>query len=655
MKLLYVWIEEFRNIKQQGFVVDNEYRVSVEIPDGDSFGFYDSRGCRVLGASSELWRKIFYRKFSYEKNDSYSDHLGNSPIQSITALAGENASGKSSIIECIHQRADQFNYQNKEGRYFLLVFLDTDHHSIVVRTRDIWLHGFEDKKNDKRSNDGYEEYVFPLSETDPIPSAQAENATKLISIYQDHREETLYAYMTMGLLAIPINIERKNFRNSFIGIFDFLCEFPQFGAEGNQIVFYLKDEESRETAAYFKKTDLNPDEYKNYFLRKLSQLLFGTLRSYLYHEKPQFTMAGTRIKRPEEGILNQEDIACAEVLSFCTFDYPRSDSTSLVKITWGSTPEAAISAAIAFFRKSTYVYSGKSLYDQYLDCVERLFSSLYKLDTQYFPALYKVSLPIRREFRNVIESFGNCIMYGDEGAHWADSIISDFEWFSAGQQQMSLMFSGLYQRLKHEYGTEKNEDLILMLDEPETHMHPEAGRHFIEALDCALMHFQSAGLFRHCQIILATHSPFLIQSLSDYPANIALTESCQGRITICDFQNLQYLHLPGWSNYSFNLVMYYVFHVPTTELHDELYGYLQETKKCYSENRLDNWFLSNTSIRKTKTWIPVIDGQEGKPKAVTLQRYIRNFIHHPENTKNLKYTPTELKRSIEEMLSCLSY
>ena len=194
MKLLYVWIEEFRNIKQQGFIVDNEYRVSVEIPDGDSFGFYDSQGCRVLGASSVLWRKIFYRKFTYEKNESYSNRIGNSSVQSITALAGENASGKSSIIECIHQRADQFNYQNKEGRYFLLVFLDTDHHSIVVRTRDIWLHGFEDKKNDKRSNDGYEEYVFPLSEADPIPSAQAENTTKLISIYQDHREETLYAY-----------------------------------------------------------------------------------------------------------------------------------------------------------------------------------------------------------------------------------------------------------------------------------------------------------------------------------------------------------------------------------------------------------------------------------------------------------------------------
>lgn len=78
-------------------------------------------------------------------------------------------------------------------------------------------------------------------------------------------------------------------------------------------------------------------------------------------------------------------------------------------------------------------------------------------------------------------------------------------------------------------------------------------------------------------------------------------------------------------------------------------------KTIASENKLDNWFLSNTSIRKTKTWIPVIDGEEGKPKAVTLQRYIRNFIHHPENTKNLKYTPAELKHSIEEMLSCLAY
>lgn len=653
MKLLYVWIEEFRNIHQQELIVDNEYKISVCDPDGDLYGFYDSHGARIYGTASNLFRKIFYRKLSFKKNNCYTGQKGNSPIQSVTALVGENASGKSTILECLHQRADQSTYRNEEGRYFLLVFLDTERQAIVVRTRDIWLPDAEDKKEDLRSNEGYEEYVFPLSESAEHLSPNSNEITKLLSIYQDHREETLYEYNTIGLVTIPINMERKNIRNSFSGIFDFLCEFPSLGAENNHIVFYLKDEKSREKNAYFKQSDLTPSEYKDYFLRKLSQLLFGTLRDYLYHEKPEVMMDGSLLKRPEEDTLQQEDMACAKILSFCTCKYPCSDSISLVKTIWGSTPEEEIAVAIDFFRKSTYVYMGKSSYDQYLDTVECLFSHLYKIDPSHFTALYKLSLPIETSFQDVVKAFDDCITYGDAGQHWADSIISDFEWFSAGQRQITLMFSGLYQRLKGEYGNEHVQDLIVMFDEPETHMHPEAGRHFIKTLESSLTHFQSAGLFKACQIILATHSPFLIQSLSSYPVSIALTENSRGQITIRDFNDLESLHLPGREKYSFNLVMYHIFHVPTTELHDELYGYLQEVTKCYSEESLDEWFLHNSTIEKTKSWIAVIKGTVRDPICVTLQRYIRNSIHHPENTKNQEYTPEELRQSIEEMLKCL--
>lgn len=653
LKLLYIWIEEFRNIKQQGFVVDNEYRISIDIPDGDSFGSYDNQGARIYGATSSQFRKVFYRKFNFERNNVYAGQSSGSPIKSIMALVGENASGKSSILECVHRRADQFNYRNEDSRYFLLVFLDTDRQAMVVRTRDIWLLNDEDKKRDLRNSKGYEEYVFPLSKSGKNLFPQSNQITKLLSIYQDHREETLYAYKTLGLSTIPINMERKNIRNSFSGIFDFLCKFPLLGAKDNHIVFYLRDEKSREKGPYFKQANLTPDEYKDYFLRKLSHLLFGTLRDYLYHEETTVMADGTLLKQPEEEILRQEDRNCAEVLSFCTLDYPHSDSISLVKSRWSSTPEAEIAAAIAFFRKSTYVYSGKSQYDEYLDCVECLFSCLYNIDVQYFTALYKLSLPIGPAFQSVIKAFDDCISNGDAGNQWADSIIPDFEWFSAGQRQIALMFSGLYQRLKSEYGDENAQDLILMLDEPETHMHPEAGRHFIETLNVCLTQFCSADLIRNCQIILATHSPFLIQSLSNYPASIALTENNHGQITITDFQNLQNLHLPNRQMYSFNLVMYHVFHVPTTELHDELYGYLQESKQCYSEKELDKWFLGNTQIKKTKSWIPVIDGMEKAPMHVSLQRYIRNFIHHPENTKNQEYTPAELRQSIEEMLTLI--
>lgn len=195
MKLLYVWIEEFRNIHQQELIVDNEYKISICDPDGDLYGFYDSCGTRVFGTISNLFRKIFFRKLSFKKNDCYAGKEGNSPIQSVAALVGENASGKSTILECLHQRVDQSTYQNEENRYFLFVFLDAERQAIVVRTRDIWLLDAKDKKTDLKNNAGYEEYIFPLAESKEHLSPKSSETTKLLSIYQDHREETLYQSM----------------------------------------------------------------------------------------------------------------------------------------------------------------------------------------------------------------------------------------------------------------------------------------------------------------------------------------------------------------------------------------------------------------------------------------------------------------------------
>lgn len=108
--------------------------------------------------------------------------------------------------------------------------------------------------------------------------------------------------------------------------------------------------------------------------------------------------------------------------------------------------------------------------------------------------------------------------------------------------------------------------------------------------------------------------------------------------------------------YSFNLIMYHIFHVPTVELHDELYGYLQAESNCWYENNFDNWLLEkNKEIRKTKFWIPMKNGQVLQKKNVTLQQYVRNSIHHPENDKNPTYTQAELQQSIEQMLDIVEH
>ena len=299
---------------------------------------------------------------------------------------------------------------------------------------------------------------------------------------------------------------------------------------------------------------------------------------------------------------------------------------------------------------------GKAFYDDYIDSIERLFSCLYNVDTSYFTDLYKVSIPIDESCRHVVKAFYDCMACGDAGEHWADGIVADFEWFSAGQQQMAIMFSGLYQRLKEECSSKDERNLIVLLDEPETHMHPEVCRRFVGILDDTIKHFQTVGFVRGCQIVMATHSPFIIQCLSDYPSSIALTENDRGQITIKDFQNLQKLHLPKMQVYSFNLIMYHVFHVPTVELHDELYGYLQAESNYWYENVFDDWLIEkNKEIRKTKFWIQLKNGQVSKKRNVTLQQYVRNSIHHPENDKNPAYTQAELQQSIEQMLDIVEH
>lgn len=47
------------------------------------------------------------------------------------------------------------------------------------------------------------------------------------------------------------------------------------------------------------------------------------------------------------------------------------------------------------------------------------------------------------------------------------------------------------------------------------------------------------------------------------------------------------------------------------------------------------------------------NGAAQAPYDVTLQTFIRNHIHHPENRRNALYTENELRQSIEEMIRLL--
>ena len=49
------------------------------------------------------------------------------------------------------------------------------------------------------------------------------------------------------------------------------------------------------------------------------------------------------------------------------------------------------------------------------------------------------------------------------------------------------------------------------------------------------------------------------------------------------------------------------------------------------------------------SWIRIYKGVAQPAIQMTPETYIRNFIHHPENGQNQKYSNQELKDSINEM------
>ncbi len=165
---------------------------------------------------------------------------------------------------------------------------------------------------------------------------------------------------------------------------------------------------------------------------------------------------------------------------------------------------------------------------------------------------------------------------------------------------------------------------ILLLDEPETHLHPTAQINLKNEL------IKLSQTSNNNIVFFATHSNYMIDK-----ANI---ERCykvkkeKNNYTKCEKIIM--------ANTSYSEVNYEVFEIPTTDYHNELYGFLEDTNKA-----------ELNSLSKTKKWK---NEKNGNIEDVSPSTYIRHSIHHPENTKNPKFTDKELKESIE-ILKKLKY
>lgn len=209
------------------------------------------------------------------------------------------------------------------------------------------------------------------------------------------------------------------------------------------------------------------------------------------------------------------------------------------------------------------------------------------------------------------------------------------------QRSVALALLQVYaEELAHDEERGQTKPFYLFIDEPELCLHPKGQTKLLEAL---------LEISKTKQVFLTTHSPYFLVTphLSNVGLFIFRKEVISNIVEDASLEKM-FPWSPTWGEINFK-----AYKLPTVELHNELYGKLQYDSGRFNENGFEQW-LQDKNIQRTKQWIRERNGVAQTPTDVTLQTFIRNHIHHPENRQNTLYTEDELKQSIEEMIGLLS-
>lgn len=184
--------------------------------------------------------------------------------------------------------------------------------------------------------------------------------------------------------------------------------------------------------------------------------------------------------------------------------------------------------------------------------------------------------------------------------------------------------------------------IIYLIDEPEAHLHPKAQKQLLRLL------VEEA---KEKQIFVSTHSPYIFKdAFPTTPGMFVFRRNDANEIEILNANLTGFGHFP-WSP-SWGEVNYSAYGLPTVELHNELYGFIQEQTSNTTEETIEAYFASK-GVTASKSWTRMSGGTAQSPYNVSLFTYVRNTIHHPENTQNPRYMDAELRQSISGMMGLI--
>lgn len=242
----------------------------------------------------------------------------------------------------------------------------------------------------------------------------------------------------------------------------------------------------------------------------------------------------------------------------------------------------------------------------------------------------KFGIPLSLYSRNPLNLMENAFVASNQGT----SVIK-LNNIGSGYEMFFAILWAVYRSF------EVGKELIILLDEPELHLHPKLQQELISLL---------INISSKVQIIIATHSPLFIKQLYGINPKFHVLEKENGVPVKKDIKERK---IEGFL--SLNEVNFMAFGLYTEEYFNELYETLYRIVSGADENiKLSNFdgkfFVDQKGLVADKPHKANDD-----TKKVSYITFIRNVIHHRVDYENagLTYTDEELKQAIDAMRSYL--
>jgi len=467
MELIYLWIEDYKNIKKQGFNFSPKFYCN-----------FDGETLTIKENIDKKGKKQYIKNF-------FGDNIN------VTAIVGKNGSGKSNIAECI-----AFNHFIKLGndKFILFLYYDKVNNSFfkyLGKTKKIVIKP-EKIKVDDLDNIFKIFYTSGRTWFDPINERDIENSNKIVyetdmsdyTLFEWYAQQIQndYGHKLQSFKQIWFFSRTQNTLNG-LKLFKSQIKFPKDLVKPKSVYINLD--------ASFVKIN-----YANFIQNKFGDNYIGVLDD----------LVGLA-NNPHNQTIQENEYKLKHILL--------QNLISIMKLEENDIKINFEKLSFNEYRNKDIEWHKKKIDEGWNSIKEKSELKEYRLDRLIELLSEKEKFDIEKDFEDIQEILDIYRIFLGYGK--IDFLELRYEPFlSSGGEQIINVIARMYIQIEKKIKIEPtNKFILLVLDEPDIYLHPNWQKQFINILISFLEKNYKEIDFH---LIFTTHSPFL---LSDIPNTLA--------------------------------------------------------------------------------------------------------------------------------------